>query len=471
MYKFDREKYDKRMQWFTHDRFGMFIHWGLYAIPARGEWVRSTEEIPEEDYIPFFNEFNPKDFDPKKWARLAKQAGMKYAVLTAKHHDGFCLWPSKYTEHSVKNSPYKGDVVREAAEACKRGGIKFGFYLSPWDRNSKYYGTPEYNDYFCNQLTELLTGYGDIFCVWFDNACGEGENGKKQEYDFPRYFELIRKYQPNAVIFNDFGPDTRWCGNEAGEARHAEWAVVPSELCFYSEVQTGAGPMAEDGSLSYMYNTNREIGTMPNILYSKGLVFAPAEIDMSIRPGWFWHENEEPHSLERLYNTYLRSCGANACLNLNVPPTREGKFDERDVKRLKELGDLIRETTENRIPCTVERIGGTPTQPVYELKTEGPVEIGCVVLREDLTHGQRVEGFRILGIDEENKADYALFEGTCIGNKHICELEDPFAVQNPLTGHTNKKLSGVRVQITAARDEVFMREIYITKGKSVCEQK
>ena len=316
-----------------------------------------------------------------------------------------------------------------------------------------------------------MTGYGDIFCVWFDNACGEGKNGKKQEYDFPRYFELIRKYQPNAVIFNDFGPDTRWCGNEAGEARHAEWAVVPSELCFYSEVQTGAGPMAEDGSLSYMYNTNREIGTMPNILYSKGLVFAPAEIDMSIRPGWFWHENEEPHSLERLYNTYLRSCGANACLNLNVPPTREGKFDERDVKRLKELGDLIRETTENRIPCTVERIGGTPTQPVYELKTERPVEIGCVVLREDLTHGQRVEGFRILGIDEENKADYALFEGTCIGNKHICELEDPFAVQNPLTGHTNKKLSGVRVQITAARDEVFMREIYITKGKSVCEQK
>ena len=153
-------------------------------------------------------------------------------VLTTKHHDGFCLWPSKYTEHSVKNSPCPVDVVKEAADACRRGGIKFGLYLSPWDRNCSCYGTPEYNDYFCNQLTELLTGYGDIFCVWFDNACGEGENGKKQEYDFPRYFELIRKYQPNAVIFNDFGPDTRWCGNEAGEARHAEWAVVPSELCF-----------------------------------------------------------------------------------------------------------------------------------------------------------------------------------------------------------------------------------------------
>ena len=435
----------RQLDWFEMERYA-FVHYGVNTYTDR-EWGEGTED----EKI-----FNPTALDCDQWVEAVKSAGLKGLILTAKHHDGFCLWPSKYTEHSVKNSPYKGDVVREAAEACKRGGIKFGFYLSPWDRNSKYYGTPEYNDYFCNQLTELLTGYGDIFCVWFDNACGEGENGKKQEYDFPRYFELIRKYQPNAVIFNDFGPDTRWCGNEAGEARHAEWAVVPSELCFYSEVQTGAGPMAEDGSLSYMYNTNREIGTMPNILYSKGLVFAPAEIDMSIRPGWFWHENEEPHSLERLYNTYLRSCGANACLNL---------------KRLKELGDLIRETTENRIPCTVERIGGTPTQPVYELKTEGPVEIGCVVLREDLTHGQRVEGFRILGIDEENKADYALFEGTCIGNKHICELEDPFAVQNPLTGHTNKKLSGVRVQITAARDEVFMREIYITKGKSVCEQK
>ena len=457
--------------WFFERRLGLFLHWGLYAIHGLHEQEQQRYGVPAEEYEKLTAEFHPRRFDPEQWLDLAEEAGMEYLVLTTKHHDGFCLWPSKYTEHSVKNSPYKGDVVREAAEACKRGGIKFGFYLSPWDRNSKYYGTPEYNDYFCNQLTELLTGYGDIFCVWFDNACGEGENGKKQEYDFPRYFELIRKYQPNAVIFNDFGPDTRWCGNEAGEARHAEWAVVPSELCFYSEVQTSAGPMAEDGSLSYMYNTNREIGTMPNILYSKGLVFAPAEIDMSIRPGWFWHENEEPHSLERLYNTYLRSCGANACLNLNVPPTREGKFDERDVKRLKELGDFIRETTENRIPCAVERIGGTPTQPVYELKTEGPVEIGCVVLREDLTHGQRVEGFRILGIDEENKADYALFEGTCIGNKHICELEDPFAVQNPLTGHTNKKLSGVRVQITAARDEVFMREIYITKGKSVCEQK
>ena len=220
----------RQLDWFEMERYA-FVHYGVNTYTDR-EWGEGTED----EKI-----FNPTALDCDQWVEAVKSAGLKGLILTAKHHDGFCLWPSKYTEHSVKNSPYKGDVVREAAEACKRGGIKFGFYLSPWDRNSKYYGTPEYNDYFCNQLTELLTGYGDIFCVWFDNACGEGENGKKQEYDFPRYFELIRKYQPNAVIFNDFGPDTRWCGNEAGEARHAEWAVVPSELCFYSEVQTGAG--------------------------------------------------------------------------------------------------------------------------------------------------------------------------------------------------------------------------------------
>lgn len=449
----------RQLDWFETERYA-FIHFGVNTFTDR-EWGDGTEDEAV---------FNPAKLDCDQWVEAIKAAGLRGMILTAKHHDGFCLWPSKYTEHSVKNSPYPGDVMREAAEACRRGGIKFGFYLSPWDRNSKLYGTPAYNDYFCNQLTELLTGYGDIFCVWFDNACGEGKNGKKQAYDFPRYFELIRRYQPNAVIFNDYGPDTRWCGNEAGVARYAEWAVVPHELCFYSGVQTGPGPMVQEGSLSYMHNTNLEIGTTPNILYSKGLVFAPAEIDMSIRPGWFWHEKEEPHSLERLYNTYLGSCGANACLNLNVPPNREGLLDSRDVQRLRELGDMI-ERTERRIPCTVEKIGGTPTQPVYEVKTEEPVRIGCVVLREDLTKGQRVEGFRVL-LPDEDRTDYALFEGTTIGNKRICLLEDPFAVQNPLTAwQAEEKITGVRIQITAARDEVFLKDIYITEGVSVCTRK
>ena len=223
----------RQLDWFEMERYAI-VHFGVNTFTDR-EWGEGTED----EAI-----FDPKKLDCDQWVEAIKSAGLKGMILTAKHHDGFCLWPSKYTEHSVKNSPFQGDVVREAAEACRRGGIKFGFYLSPWDRNSKLYGTPAYNDYFCSQLEELLTGYGDIFCVWFDNACGEGEGGRKQVYDFPRYFEMIRKYQPNAVIFNDFGPDTRWCGNEAGVARHSEWAVVPERAVL---LQRGADRPRPDG--------------------------------------------------------------------------------------------------------------------------------------------------------------------------------------------------------------------------------
>ncbi|MDY2938315.1 MAG: alpha-L-fucosidase [Fusicatenibacter sp.] len=441
----------KQLEWFDMEMYA-FIHFGPNTFTDR-EWGQGTEEE---------SVFAPEKLDCDQWVEAIKEAGMKGMVLTAKHHDGFCLWPSKYTEHSVKNSPIKRDVVREAAEACRRGGIKFGFYLSPWDRNSKLYGTPAYNDYFCNQLTELLTEYGEIFYVWFDNACGEGPNGKKQEYDFPRYFELIRKYQPNAVIFNDFGPDIRWCGNEAGAARHAEWSVVPSELCYYSAVQTGPGPMACAGSLSYLYNTEQELGTMPNILYSKGLTYTPSEIDMSIRPGWFWHEAEEPHSLERLFKTYMDSVGANTCLNLNVPPNREGLIDERDRKRLRELGELIRQEFGTELAASVEKVPGAPaTQPVYTITLEHPVEeLKYLVLKEEIEKGQRVESFRITAESGSGKL-YPLYQGTCIGHKKICQLHDPFALQNPLIRDSDDKISKLTVQITAARDEVFLKEIKV----------
>ena len=211
----------RQLDWFDTEYYA-FIHYGVNTYTDM-EWGYGTED-PKI--------FNPTKLDVRQWVKTIKDAGMRGLVLTAKHHDGFCLWPSAYTEHSVKNSPCDVDIVRACADACEEAGIKFGFYLSPWDMNSELYGTPEYNDYFCNQLTELLTAYGDIFCVWFDNACGEGPNGKKQEYDFPRYIDLIRKHQPNAVIFNDYGADVRWCGNEAGVARHAEWVTVPGELCF-----------------------------------------------------------------------------------------------------------------------------------------------------------------------------------------------------------------------------------------------
>ena len=225
----------RQMAWFDTE-FYAFLHFGVNTFTGR-EWGDGTESPAI---------FNPERLDCDQWAEAVKAAGARGMVITAKHHDGFCLWPSKYTEHSVKNSPWrdgKGDVVREVAEACRRAGLKFGFYLSPWDRNCALYGTPEYNDYYKAQLTELLTEYGDVFIVWFDGACGEGPNGKKQEYDFPGYIELVRKYQPNAVIFNDGGPDVRWIGNESGTARFAEWAVMPRELAHRAEVQTGPAPL------------------------------------------------------------------------------------------------------------------------------------------------------------------------------------------------------------------------------------
>lgn len=439
---------ERQLAWYDLG-FYAFIHFGVNTFTDR-EWGVGGE--PE-------SLFNPTELDCDQWVEAIKSAGMKGMVLTCKHHDGFCLWPSAYTEHSVKNSPCRRDVVREAADACRRGGIKFGIYLSPWDRSSELYGTEAYNDYFCNQLTELLTNYGEIFHVWFDLACGEGPNGKKQEYDFPRYIGLIRKYQPHATIFNDFGPDVRWCGNEAGTTRHEEWAVVPKELCFRSEVQTGAGPMAGRGTLSYLYNTGNEIGTLHNIMYSEGLVFTPSEVDMSIRPGWFWHEKEEPHSLERLFRTYVSSVGGNACFNLNLPPNRQGLIDERDVARLKELGELLQREFGKEIPAAVRQAEFPyPTQAVYEMEFETPQEIRYIVLQEDIVRGQRVESFQIETEDGDG-GRLPFYQGTTIGNRKICELQDPFAEQNPLTRTFSIKTKKLIIRITSARDKVCMKSI------------
>lgn len=445
-------KPEKRiLDWYDME-FYAFIHFGPNTFTDK-EWGTGDESE---------SVFNPKKLDCDQWARTIKDAGMKGMVLTAKHHDGFCLWPSRYTEHSVKNSPVKRDIVKEASEACKKAGIKFGIYLSPWDMNSELYGTDEYNDYFCNQLTELLTEYGDIFYVWFDNACGEGINGKKQEYDFPRYIELIRKYQPNAVIFNDYGPDVRWCGNEAGVARNAEWAVVPSELCFYSKVQTGEGPAAKDGDLNFLYNTSQTLGQLNNIMFSKGLTFTPAEINMSIRPGWFWHEEEKPHSLERLFKTYMTSVGANCCFHLNLPPNRDGLIDEKDVERLKEFKKLLDKELGRRIPAKITKTKNCmPTQPKYEIEFEEPRDdIKYIILREDIAQGQRIESFQIEA-EGEDGCKFPFYQGTTVGNKKICQLVDPFEGQNPLTRTIDSSLKRLYVQVTSARDEVFMKSIEV----------
>lgn len=385
--------------------------------------------------------FNPTELDCEQWAKAIKDAGMKGMVLTAKHHDGFCLWQTEYTEHSIKNSPYKngkGDIVKEAAEACRKYGLKFGFYLSPWDRNSVYYGTDEYNTYYKNQLTELLTNYGEIFHVWFDGACGEGPNGKKQVYDMDGYVELVKKYQPEATVFHD-GGILRWCGNEAGLAPYAQWAVVPVELCPMNEPQTEGALM--EGSLEFTYNTDIAIGSLQQIMYSKGLVFAPSETDMSIRPGWFYHENEKPHSLERLFTTYLRTVGNNSTFNLNIPPMPNGKFHPEDVQRLKELGRLIETEFKTNLAEGIEfetLPGYGETQPEYVLKLKKEEKIKYIELAEKIENGQRIETFAVF-----SRKDNGLWElktqSTTVGSRKILNFD----------GFTADE---IKIRVTSSRD-------------------
>ena len=414
--------------------FYAFVHFSPNTY-TNLEWGDGTEDPAI---------FNPTELDCEQWVKAIKSAGMKGLILTAKHHDGFCLWQTKYTKHSMKNSPYKngkGDIVKECSDACKKHGIKFGFYLSPWDRNAECYGTDEYNDYYVNQLTELLTNYGEIFHVWFDNACGEGPNGKKQVYDFDRYIKTIRKHQPNATFFNDKG-GMRWCGNEAGSAAHAQWCVVPYELCSIAEHKTEVEPLME-GTLEEIRNSDTTLGSISNIMYSKALTFCPAETDMSIRPGWFYHENEEPHSLERLFNTYLRTVGGNTTFNLNIPPMPNGRFNEKDVKRLKELGDKIEKElslnlaenakiSENKNPDSYQ------TEFIITLPEKKTIKY--VEIAETIADGQKVEAFRIYIKDENNIWNFEE-HGTTIGSRKIVVLDE---VQT----------SEIKIQITSARDEV-----------------
>ncbi|MBQ1257297.1 MAG: alpha-L-fucosidase [Clostridia bacterium] len=447
---------ERQKKWFDLGMYA-FIHFGVNTFTDR-EWGLGNEDEAV---------FNPTKLNPDQWTAAIKDAGFKGIVLTCKHHDGFCLWPSKYTEHSVKNSPVKTDVVKAVSDACKRADLKFGVYLSPWDRNSCLYGTDAYNDYFVNQLTELLTGYGDIFYIFLDGACGEGPNGKVQKYDFPRIIETVRKYQPEAVIFYDKGSDVRWVGNEAGRPRYSEWAVVPKELCPYAEVQTGEGPLAEDGNLDFIYNTDSEIGSLSGNLYSKGLVFCPSEMDTSIRKGWFWHEEQEPKSVRDLFNIYLSSVGANACLHLNIPPTREGLLDERDVKRLHEFGEMIRREFSKEAGAKAERTGGSDMQAEFTLTFDTEKDIKYVVLEEDLDFGQRIESFSIYSASDE-RMQYQSYQGTTVGNRKICPLYDPFADQNPLIARGRGKIKKLIIKIKAARADVRLKSI---RAYEACPEK
>jgi len=306
--------------------FYAFVHFTVNTFTDK-EWGDGTESPAI---------FDPRKLDAEQWVESIKAAGMTGLILTCKHHDGFCLWPSRYTDHTVAHSPYKagrGDVVREVAQACRKGGIGFGIYLSPWDRHHPLYGTGKpYDDYFVAQLTELLTGYGDIFTVWLDGACGEGPNGKKQYYDWERYYRTVRTLQPDACI-HICGPDVRWCGNEAGQTRPSEWSVVPART---ADTEKVASLSQQSDDPSFRQRTIRawdlDLGSREALRDENDLIWYPAEVNTSIRPGWFWHpsEDEQVKPLAQLIDIYEKSVGGNAMFLLNIPPTDEGLFHEND---------------------------------------------------------------------------------------------------------------------------------------------
>lgn len=312
-----------------------FVHFGLNTFTDQ-QWG-SGKEDPEK--------FNPKAFDASQWARTLRDAGFRSLILTCKHHDGFCLWPSQFTDYDVSRSPWKngqGDVVREVSEACRAYGLRFGIYLSPWDRHEQSYGTDEYNEFFLNQLTELLTGYGPICEVWFDGACGEGPNGKKQNYDTYRWYSLIRRLQPSAVIAV-MGPDARWVGTENGIGRETEWSVIPNPNIDNLKTAQGVSTAGDDPILM----PNRDIrdadlGSRNAIADAKSLVWYPAETDVSIRPSWFYTDadNGLTKSAETLMNIYFTSVGRNGNLLLNIPPNREGLFGKDEVESLRQFSRL-----------------------------------------------------------------------------------------------------------------------------------
>ncbi len=387
--------------------------------------------------------FNPTEFDPAQWARICKAAGMKGIILTAKHHDGFCLWPTATTDHSVKNAAWKegnGDIIREVSDAFRAEGLKFGVYLSPWDRNHPDYGKPEYIAVFREQLRELLTNYGDIFEVWFDGANGgtgyygganeERRVDKRNYYDWETTFELIRELQPNAVIFGDAGPDVRWVGNEHGYAYETTWSNLMRDSIY--------GGMPE---YAEKYSSGQENGTH----------WVPAEADVSIRPGWYYHpyEDHKVKSLPQLLDIYYRSIGRNSSLLLNFPIDKRGKIHENDEAQLMKLVDKIHEDFSSPLPLENASLSASSTHgqgfevenaingedDLYWAAEEGttnatiqiefdePVRFNRFLAQENIALGQRIKSFD-LEIKTTDGTWQKLSSGTTVGYKRILRLPD-----------------------------------------------
>ncbi len=423
-----------------------FIHFTVNTFTDK-EWGEGDE--PE-------SVFKPTAFDADQIVKVAKDGGLKELILTAKHHDGFCLWPTKYTEHSVKNSPWmngRGDVVKAVSDACHRYGLKFGVYLSPWDRNHKDYARPEYLTYYRNELRELLTQYGPISEVWFDGANGgTGYYGGARErrtidnrtyYDWPVTWELVRQLQPSACMFSDAGPDIRWVGNESGIAGQTCWSTIDP---------AGMAPGHADPK-------RLNVGDHP------GTAWIPAECDVSIRPGWFYHASEDSKvkTPETLLELYFKSVGRGATLLLNLPPDRRGQIHEEDAKSLHGFRHLLDMTFAHDLaqdakisasntrgndarfapanvtdgnPQTYWATDDKAAEPNLVLEFPKPVSFDVVRLREFLPLGQRIDSFALEQWDGSKWAEFA--SGTSIGSCRLVRVE-------PVT------TSKVRLRITGAQ--------------------
>lgn len=428
-----------------------FFHFGINTFTNK-EWGDGKEEEKL---------FNPMALDARQWVRECKAAGINQVIITAKHHDGFCLWPSKYTEHSVKNSPWKngkGDVVKELSDACKEMNIGFGIYLSPWDRNSPAYGTAAYNTYFLNQLKELLTNYGRVDEVWFDGANGEGPNGKKQVYNFDAWYKLIRKLQPQAVIAI-MGPDVRWVGTESGHGREQEWSVIPANNLSAGEVTAGSQQdiaFKPEGDMQ-----GDDLGSRNKIKTAKGLVWYPAETDVSIRPGWFYHEAEDQkvRSAENLKEIYFHSVGRNGVLLLNIPPDKNGLLTAYDVKALQQWKQKMNAIfainflqlakpakaaalLTDKNDATAILLSADTATIEFDLKKD--CRFNVLKLQENIRVGQRIEQFvfEYWANGEWMKAA----EGTTVGYKRLLEFSAVTAAK-------------VRLRILSSRLQPALAEI------------
>jgi len=412
-----------------------FFHFGMNTFSEK-EWGTGKEDP---------SIFNPDNVDALQWVQTMKNAGFKQVIITAKHHDGFCLWPTETTAHSVKSSPWKsgkGDVVREVSDACKKLGIGFGVYLSPWDMNASVYGTDAYNDFFTKQLTELLTWYGNVDEVWFDGANGEGPNGKKQVYDFERWYTLIRKLQPQAVIAI-MGPDVRWVGTETGKGREMEWSVVPT-----SRLDQGSIAATSQKDLTIKPQGDMrgsDVGSRAKIRSAKGLVWYPAETDVSIRPGWFYHadQDDKVKSPTTLNDIYFTSVGMNSVLLLNIPPNKSGVISAADIKSLEEWTALRKKTFQNnmlkkaRLTCsngvqlpavtdnnysTYFTTRGADTTTSIMIDLQQPSTFNVLSLQENIGVGQRVEKFSAW---YEKKGQWIEFtQGSTIGYKRLLRFKN-----------------------------------------------